>query len=183
MLKTNLFSLLKFLNILKLIICFDGYLKPVTKYSNGATCRVSSGYEFPSDAEVYPCENALEPYYIRHQDWAASCTRSTRLNSWIEITLKKTYHIVEFTMAQRRTKENSLLVRCYITLGNLIKKAYHLSSDKISFLLEENMGKNTNKILIQPQAYKGSEGSNIGYNYILAYAYDDGKSFFFSLKI
>lgn len=158
----------------QLISCFEGSLKPVTIPSNGASCEVSPSYQYGPGHVLHRCENALEPFYINNNDWAAECSQANCKNSFLKIILKKSYHIVEFKILQRLAGDNFNLKSVFLTFGNQEKKSYPVYSAMTNYLLEENVGKNTTEILIQPDQYASPSSENIGYNYFIAYAYDDG---------
>lgn len=166
-------KILKILNIFVLIFCvvFGEKLLMVSREKYEAKCLSSA-----SD-----CKMVIEPSYINYYDWTVNCNDDILCQKqYVSIILNKPYDIIQLSVHQLLTAKNKLLKSIYIQFNLMTKKSYKLNSYLSHLLLESDEGKDTNNIKITPNQLMSSV-TKVGFNFIIAYAYYNGRIKIFNL--
>ncbi|CAD5126521.1 DgyrCDS14630 [Dimorphilus gyrociliatus] len=116
------------------VMITDGKLINIASKSNGAACTASSVHTTPIDQK---CEFAQEPFWINHNDWAATCSSNLDCkSSWIKITFKKAYDVIQVCVVQRVVESSALLKKIEIKIGSNPIKIYNINLIETCLLLE-----------------------------------------------
>ncbi|CAD5126833.1 DgyrCDS14864 [Dimorphilus gyrociliatus] len=151
----------------------SGKMINICRIKNGGACIVSD-MKASLNGNNYTCENALEPQWYNHRDWASLCsTYQMCSQSIIKIIFEQTFDIAEICIEQRLATANFLLKKVNIFYSNGRNSLHKLDANKFQkcFLLPDRVGEQTNWIKVSLIEGYGSVERGIGS--IIAYAYSD----------
>lgn len=123
------------------------------------------------------CENVLEQSLVKFNDWIPSCVNEACKSEYIEIILAKPFDITHLSIHQKFTDSNSLILSVFIQFNSSLKKLYSLYGYLTNILLQPYVSKQIQKIKINPDQWM-STTKGIGFNYVIAHAYDNDCNFF-----
>ncbi|CAD5126686.1 DgyrCDS14755 [Dimorphilus gyrociliatus] len=167
-------ALSKLSNVIYTSTLNDGKLINIASKSNGATCTASSVYTTSIDQK---CDYALEPFWINHNDWAATCSSNLDCKaSWIKIIFKKAYDVIQVCVVQRVVAPANLLRKIEIKIGNNPIKIYNVNLIETCLLLEDGIGSSASEIELEPKEFMSASSINTGFNSISVFAYEEDSS-------
>ncbi|CAD5126969.1 DgyrCDS14969 [Dimorphilus gyrociliatus] len=146
----------------------------VASVENGATCQASSVHP-PLSTVDYTCQNALEPQWINVCDWSAHCSGLACTEHWIKINFKKVYELIGISLSQRTVVDEHKIKSVEISFNNSTYKPVYQVDTVGNCLLLEEIGLQASSISLRPVP-PYSLLSNIGFNEIFAYAYEQVSS-------
>lgn len=132
----------------------------------GSTCQRSSQFN-----SKFPCENALDPFWITAVGWASQANQSPR--PWITVFFSKIYNIIELCIVQRYANVAFTFKEVKVTMGIIIDNVYLLNYISTCFLFQNENGIEASNITVEGYSYISNEYAN-GFNSIQAYTKSNG---------
>ncbi|CAD5126919.1 DgyrCDS14933 [Dimorphilus gyrociliatus] len=169
-----------FFNLLNINETFqtNGKKINVCRIKNGGTCSASSVLANLRDY-TYKCENALEPQWINHRDWASDCLEENTCSlAYLLINFKQKYDIAEICIEQRLALVSFLTRKVRIEYSNGRNTTHTLDSNQYQkcYLLPGETGKQNNWIKVLTLEGYGTTKRGLGSVIVYAFNGDDTNS-------